>query len=91
MELRKISEISKLNNFLFTEDSLQAWRAYAIGPGKIIASEKVPGQCHFWEVENSRLPLLLPYVGMVQAIVAVFCKTQHVTQRRKRNIFFPLI
>ena len=102
VELRKISGISKLNNFLFTEDSLQAWRAYAIGPGKIIASEKVPGQCHFWEVENkkgrmsltggdSRLPLLLPYVGMVQAIVAVFCKTQHVTQRRKRNIFFPLI
>ena len=80
MELRKISGISKLNNFLFTEDSLQAWRAYAISPGKIIASEKVPGQCHFWEVENkkgkmsltggdSRLPLLLLYVGMVQAIV----------------------
>ena len=83
------------------EDSLQAWRAYVIGPGKIIASEKVPGQCHFWEVENKKgrmsltggdSYLLLPYVDMVQAIVAVFCKTQHMKQgRRKRNIFFPLI
>ena len=37
---------------------------------------------------DSRLPLLLPYVGMVQAIVTVFCKTQHMKQwRRKRNIF----
>ena len=37
---------------------------------------------------DSRLPLLLPYVGMVQAIVTVFCKTQHMKQWRcKRNIF----
>ena len=34
MELQKISGISKINNFLFAEDSLQAWRTYAIGPGK---------------------------------------------------------
>ena len=47
VELRKLSGISKLNNFRFMEDSLQAWRAYAIGPGKTIASENVPGQCHF--------------------------------------------
>ncbi|CAH3174642.1 unnamed protein product [Porites lobata] len=44
VELQKISGISKINNFLFTEDSLQAWRTYAIGPGKTIASEKVPGR-----------------------------------------------
>ena len=100
VQLQKISGISKLNNFLFTEDSLQAWRAYAIGPGKTIASEKVEGQCHFWEVKNkkgrmsltggdSRRPFLLPYVGMVQAIVVVFCKSQHMKQgRRKRNLFF---
>ena len=54
VELQKISGISKINNFLFTEDSLQAWRTYAIGPGKTIASEKVPGQCHFWEVKNKK-------------------------------------
>ena len=37
---------------------------------------------------DSRLPLLLPYVGMVQSIVTVFCKKQHMKQwRRKRNIF----
>ena len=54
VELQKISGISKINNFLFTEDSLQAWRTYAIGPGKTIASEKVPGRCHYWEVNNKK-------------------------------------
>ena len=54
VELQKVSGISKINNFLFTEDSLQAWRTYAIDPGKTIASEKVPGQCHFWEVKNKK-------------------------------------
>ena len=54
MELQKISGISKINNFLFTKDSLQAWRTYAIGSGKTIASEKVPGRCHFSEVKNKK-------------------------------------
>ena len=54
VELQKISGTSKINNFLFTEDSLQAWRTYAIGPGKTIASEKVPGRCHYWEVNNKK-------------------------------------
>lgn len=46
VELQKIPGINKLNNFQFTDGSLQAWRAYGIGPGKSIAKEKVSGQCH---------------------------------------------
>ena len=46
VELQKIPGINKLNNFQFTDGSLQAWRAYGIGPGKNIAKEKVSGQCH---------------------------------------------
>ena len=44
VELQKIPGINKLNNFQFTDGSLQAWRAYDIGPGKSIAKEKVSGQ-----------------------------------------------
>lgn len=50
-ELQKISGISKLNNFQFTEDSLLAWRAYGIGPGKSMALAKVPGQ---WKVGQKK-------------------------------------
>ena len=46
VELQKIPGINKLNNFQFTDGSLQAWRAYGVGPGKSIAKEKVSGQCH---------------------------------------------
>ena len=44
VELQKIPGINKLNNFQFTDGSLQAWRAYGIGPGKSISREKVSGQ-----------------------------------------------
>ena len=46
-ELQKIPGISKLNNFQYTNGSLQAWRAYGIGQGKNIAVDKSAGQCHF--------------------------------------------
>ena len=46
VELQKIPGISKLNNFQLTDGSLQAWRAYGIGPGKSIGMEKVSGECH---------------------------------------------
>ena len=46
VEPQKLTGISKLNNFQFTNGSLQAWRAYGIGPGKSIAMENVSGQYH---------------------------------------------
>lgn len=46
MDLQKIPGINMLNNFQFTDGSLQAGRAYAIGPGKSIAKVKVSGKCH---------------------------------------------
>ena len=46
VQLQKIPGINKLNNFQFTDGSLQAWRAYGIGAGKSIAKEKVSDQCH---------------------------------------------
>ena len=40
-------------------------------------------------IVNKLLIVLLLYVGMVQAIVVVFCESQHMKQgRRKRNLFF---
>ena len=35
-ELPKIVGISKLNNFRFTDGKLTAWRAYAVGRGKLL-------------------------------------------------------
>ena len=46
-ELQKIPGISKLNNFHYTNGSLQAWRVYGIGQEKNIAVDKFAGQCHF--------------------------------------------
>ena len=46
-ELQKIPGISKLNNFQYTNGTLEAWRAYGIGQGKNIMMDKVAGQCHF--------------------------------------------
>ncbi|KAL9954429.1 hypothetical protein ACROYT_G041966 [Oculina patagonica] len=48
VEPQKISGISKLNNFQFTDGSFQAWRAYGIGSGKGIGIENVSDVNYSW-------------------------------------------
>ena len=35
----KLKEISKFNNFEFTEDGIRVWCAYQIGPGILVSNE----------------------------------------------------
>ena len=42
-ELPKIAGISKLNNFRLTGGKLTAWRAYAVGKGKLLELTTIPG------------------------------------------------
>ena len=42
-ELPKIAGKSKLNNFRLTGGKLTAWRAYAVGRGKLLELTTIPG------------------------------------------------
>ena len=46
-ELPKIAGISKLNNFHFTGGKLIAWRAYAVGSGKLLDVAMNSGKVFF--------------------------------------------
>ena len=49
-ELPKIVGISQLNNFRFTGGKLTAWRAYAVGRGKLLELTTTPGLQDYYKL-----------------------------------------